>query len=486
MIKPPLTPHAPRILLTLIALLLLAACSEPTNNETVAIDETTVTIAPTPTELILPTLLPTFTRPVAQPSPTSNIRPTATPRADVDFSEIVVEIRYTIPALALDRRIEGTVVGQITIVDETTGLAAIRQNQGDILIDLQGSLPSLNLVPVPAGCELCVYLEYNLPFSDSAASGWLQDEIMLASLEDYTARNLGAHFPPDTTVGLRRNASAYAVAHTIALTADGQLWRWRATQAQLNAPVPVGTVDSSLPDELASLARADLTDSYIVDCIGTPIETLYLAPTGLLGPPAAAPTETPASADEATSEPPVSSTPAPSPGRDIRILCPAFSLPTTLVPLYQKLAAAVAPTAAIGAIPAPVLELPLDMWLDYQREDGARLTVQLDGRVVGLDPAGQPYTSTLALTDLISVTTLLQESDDLILGVTNYATATAPNILLLRWSSGLSEAIWAETAPPGVRAILPQLDGWLDELIGLALPEIGLTPTITATTTITP
>lgn len=478
-----------RIAYCLLIIFVLVACSEQPDGETIVVDPGTPTAFPTPTEFVLPTLLPTFTRPVDQPSPTPLIRDTATPRPDVDFGEVVVDVRYNIPGLGLDRRIEGNVVGQVTVVDEATGLAAIRQNQGEVLISLQSVLPTLELSPVPAGCDLCVHIEYNLPVADSAGEGWLQDEILLASIENYTALNLGAHFPPDTVVGLRRNASAYHVAHTIAITADGQLWRWRATQDEVSDSVALDSVDASILTDLNTIPVNELSDSYLVDCLGSPIEMMYLAPSSsFLGPPlavTAVPTATVTAEDQDATPTPIPTIEPPEP-RNIRIICPAFSLPTTLVPLYLKLDSAVAETAAVNAISAPPPELPLDFWLDYRREDGAKLTVQMDGRVVAVDPAGEPYTSTLTLTKVMSITTILEESGDLIPGVANYAEATADNVLLLRWSGGVSEAIWAETAPPAVRTVLPTLDGWLDELTGLVLPEITITPTITATSTITP
>ena len=122
--------------------------------------------------------------------------------------------------------------------------------------------------------------------------------------------------------------------------------------------------------------------------------------------------------------------------------------------------------------------------LDYQRVDGAHLTMQLSGQVVATDPAGSIYTTTLPVSQVISLTTRLAETNRLVRGVTAYTAGELPNILLVRGPLAMLEAAWRDLAPADIRPILVELDALLDEIIGLSEAEpIPPEPTPTATAT---
>lgn len=416
--------------------LLLVACSRPPA-ETPGPESDDVNLRPQLTPDAIPTLYPTYTRPSATETATAVPQDTPTPRSTVDFEQPVVEFRYRIPALQLDRRLEANVNGQITVVDEALGLASIRQNQGGILLELQDALPDVELEPLPDGCESCVAFSYSLPIDDVADEGWLRDPVMLASVENFTSVAVGPHFPPDTILGLRRSATAYDVAHSLALTSDGQLWRWLATEAQVAAPTPVEEAAPQLPLLLADLPLQSLVERYVVECPGAPAETLFLSPTG---------------AEE---------------GSTIEIGCPAFSLPRPMLPLYLEMDRLLQEVLPDGEPVRPPLEIPLATVLDYQRADDARLTVLLDGTAQATKPAGETITTTLTSSQVLSVTTALVESDVLQPGLEAYVAGITPNILLVRGLRGMSELAWAEEDGPPEGA-LPQitfLDSLMDELL---------------------
>ena len=160
-----------RFLLTLFTLLLLS-CRRA---------EVVTPVAPTPitTSRPITTLVPTFTPlpereiffPTATPIPTFTPAVLTTPGTAVPFDEKLVELRYRIPALGIDRRLEGNVAGRIIVVDETTQAAVQRNNQAVILIELQQSLPQLDLQPLPPNCDRCVQVSYELPLNDATDTG---------------------------------------------------------------------------------------------------------------------------------------------------------------------------------------------------------------------------------------------------------------------------------------------------------------------------
>ena len=392
-----------------------------------------------------PLPLPTFT-PAASLTPL----PSATP---IDFDQTAVELRYTIPAIGLDRRLQANVGGQLIVVDEVTGEARQFNNQAGILLQLQQTLPDLALEPPPAGCDTCVYFRFDLPFSELAGEGWLQDPILLASIENFMSVRLGPHFPPGTQVGFRRGVSAYAPAHSLALMADGRLWRWLATDTQLALPADAAVTAPNLAFLAASAPSASLDNDYMVDCAGTGVgagaETLMAAPDGPI----------------------------------IRIACPEFALPNTLLPLYLALDEALAPIIADVALPRPPSAFPLTALIDYQRADAVRLTVYWDGAAVAIDAAAKPYTGTVSASQIISLTSGLLDSGQLQLGLTTFEptvtpaatviTPTAVSHILLRGPDGVYDGQWPDTPD------FADLNALLDALIASDQPT-AVAPTATA------
>ena len=411
--------------------------------------------APRPTAAALP---PTFTPPATLVPPTAPPpRPTLTAVATVtaiDFEQTAVELRYTIPAIELDRRLQGNIGSQIIAVDETTGEARQFNNQAGILLELQQALPQLTLAPLPEGCETCVRLAYNLPLAGVSGEGWLQNPILLASVENFMSVRLGPHFPPETQLGLRRGVSPYAPAHTLALTADGRLWRWLATDTQLPEPVDAATAAPGLLPIMDALPLDELEAQYVVDCAGSAIETLLV---------------------DADSTP-------------IRLVCPEFALPATLLPLYLALDDLLAPTIADVSVPRPPAALPLAALLDYRRADDVRLTLYQDGRVTAVT-AGAVYTDALSAAQIISLITTLLDSGQLQPGLTSFqpdatrivtttmaVTPVASSHLLLRGPQNLYDGRWTG---------IPDLDD-LNALLDSLLPAPTATPEETSQATPTP
>jgi len=407
----------------------------------------------TPREADIPTLYPTFTPVASQATPTRSMPPTPTPGPSLDFSQKAVEFRYRIPALGLDRRLEGTIGAEITVVDESTGLAAILQNQTGTMLELQQALPEVELEALPAGCDRCVAFSYELPLDGVSDEGWLRDPVILASVENFTTLALGPHFPPGTVVGLRRSATPYDVAHSLALTADGGLWRWLATAPEVEEPAEAETISPNLEATAAAVPLDALQDSYAVDCVGVAVEVLML----------------PAGEGEEGDGPGAA-------GKAVRIRCPAFSLPTTLLPLYVQLDALLQETVADQGLPRPPLEIPLATLLDYRRGDGSRLTLLLDGTARAMDPAGEVFTDSIGASQVVSVTTGLRESGALAPGVDALAAGEAANVLLVRGPQGMMEAAWDGEAPAG-------LEPWLEEIEQLLATMAGVAPTGTETPT---
>ncbi len=432
---------------------LLAGCSQA-----VQLTPTADLAGPTPLSLPAAPLPSTFTPPPPPlPLPTFTAAPSLTPlpsATPINFDQTAVELRYTIPAIGLDRRLQANVGGQLILVDETTGEARQFNNQGGILLQLQQTLPDLTLEPPPSGCDTCVQLRFDLPFSELAGEGWLQDPILLASIENYMSARLGPHFPPGTQVGFRRGVSAYAPAHTLALMADGRLWRWLATDTQLSSPTDAAVTAPNLAFLAANAPSDSLNENYMVDCAGTAVESLMAAPNAPI----------------------------------IRISCPEFSLPNTLLPLYLTLDEALAPIIADVSAPRPPSAFPLTALLDYQRADAARLTIHWDGTAVVLDTAAQPYTGTVTASQIISLTNALLDSGQLQLGLTTFEptvtpaatviTPTAVSRILLRGPDGVYDGQWPDASGSDAPDFA-DLNALLDSLLGNGLPT-AVSPTATA------
>ena len=374
--------------------------------------------------------------------------PTQVTNTPIPFGANVVELRLTIPSLGLDRRLQGSVNSQIILVDESTGFSVQRDNQASVLLDLQQVLPDLVTTPVPEGCDSCARVTYSLPFSGVAGDGWLRDPVLLASLENYFTITLGPHFPAGAMIGLRRSASPYAPAHTIAVMEDGRLYRWLASQAEVS---PVTVASPALLAAYEAIDPQALTQQYAAPCVGSALESLLLA------------------------------------GRDeqrlIALVCPEFSVPTTLQPLYVALDAALNELldASDATLPRPPATFPLDAVLDYQRSDGARLTILMDDTAVLTPSNSQAISVTLSSSQVISLTTELLASGSLRTGLTTFltdGTATPQanrSVLLVRGPGGVYDAAWSNAF--GV-AELADLNNLLNELLAgaTAVPDDSTTP----------
>ncbi len=433
------------------------------------------TLAVTPLPTPVSELPPTFTPPSPSerlfptfPAVTVTQRPLAATSTPIDFGETAVEIRYTIPALGLDRRLQGSISSQIILVDESTGQAVKRSNQGGVLLQLQQVLRELLLPVVPEGCDSCVFVSYDLPYSELHGEGWLRDPVILASLENYLAVSLGPHFPPGTVLGLRRSASPFAPAHTAALTADGLLYTWLATESEVGEPV---AADPGLLAALNELSLATLNNEYGTACLGSPLESLFI--------------------QQGTQS------------RTIGLVCPEYTLPAPLLPLYVGLDAAL--TAKLAereeVLPRPPTDFPLTAVLDYKRVDGARLTLYMDGTAVALSSTGQVFTGAITTTQSISLTNELIASGAVRTGLNSFpadatsiitttegvtvtvtATPKPPRTqLLVRGPGGVYDGEWFGTADlVQLAALNALLDGLLNPA---ALPEETAVPTGDGTAT---
>ena len=432
----------------ILLLLLLTACGQPAAATPTpgSSGETAVNASSAP-----PITLPaTFTPiPADTPRPTPNtplptpaLIVTATPIA---FDQTVVELRLTIPAIGLDRRLEGKLGGTVIVADEATGLILQRSSEGHVVADLRQVLPTLELAPLPEGCGACVAFSYSLPEDGLSGSGWLQSTQLLASVERYFSGVFGPHFPPGTVAGLHRAPSPYAPGHTVAVDENGRLWIYLATDDQIPSP------SSANPAVLAAaeaLRGAELAPAYEVACAGgVTTETLWLY------------------------------------DRSIQLLCPEFALPNILQPLYLALDSAIAPQlAALDGPERPPARLPLAALLDYRRADGVRLTLLADGGAVVA--ADSVITATLPLSQTMGLVNSLLASGELQSGLTSFGDATpGHHHLLVRGPNGVVDGSW-----PGETAVslLADLDDLLQQWLTVAVTPTAAAPTPEVTTTPTP
>lgn len=447
------------LLLILVSGWLIGCTNQPAESDPLA-------DLPVPTAPIIPptyTPLPPGSQLNAVPVVTVTQAPLPTEETStpVPFGANVLELHLTIPSIGLDRRMQGGVNSQIILVDESNGFSVQRDNQAGVLLDLQQVLPDLVLDAVPDGCVSCVRLSFNLPFAGTQGDGWLQDPVLLASLENYFTTNLGPHFPPETIVGLRRSASPYAPAHWVAVLADGRMYRWMVNESE-TAPVSVAS-----PDLLAALATIDpqsLAQEYLAPCPGAALESLFVSE------------------------------------RLIALVCPEYAITTALQPLYVALDAALAELLASSeaTLARPPAILPLDAVLHYQRVDQAQLTIFSDGTAVAFSRTIEPITTTLSSSQVISLTTDLLASGSLRTGLTTFlppesasgvtptATPNSPrSAVLVRGADGVYDAQWYNTSEVPALAALNTL---LTEILftNTAVPEATAEGTPEANPPITP
>jgi hypothetical protein len=356
--------------------------------------------------------------------------PTSPPATPVDYDQLVVDLRYSIPAIGLERSLSGDVSGRLKIVDEATGFDNERRNQAGILLELQQSLPELILDDLPEDCEHCVWLEYSLPLTGDQDQGWLQDVRMLASVENFMAMSLGPHFPPGTVAGLRRITTKDQIAHTVALTEDGLLWRWKATEAEVPHATIIEEDDLLLSTALSDLELSELAPIYAAACPDNAgIETLYIK-------------------YEDTE-------------RFIDLICPELALPTVLLPLYLYLDAktvGMLDDDSEGDYEPPLAQETI---LYYQTENGFHLTLFYDGQLFAGDESGIVVSDTITVTLAVSLTDELLESGVMQPGVDNYLSGADGNYLIIRGPDGLYEYVWTGSAEPVIEAIVERLSNLL-------------------------
>jgi hypothetical protein len=433
-------------LLAMALVVFLAGCGQATVTP-VATVAPGVTAVPLPEVITTPRQLPTL-YPTATPfapatvAPTQPPRPTAVATTPVAFDQIVVDLHYRLPALGLERRLQGDVSGRLTMEDRSAGLSLVRESQGRILLEMQQGLAHLSLAELPEDCPHCVWMAYDLPLSGMAGSGWLEDVTLLASLDNFTAIHLGPHVPPDTWIALRRSATSYWVAHTVAITTDGRAWRWLATEGRIAEPSTLDVEMARFQEAIAALEGLELADAYTAPCLDAARETLFL--------------------------------PGSSEGATIRIVCPALSLPASLLPLYLELEALLAESVADAAPPPELLSLTTLLY--YQSAGDERLRILHDNQAV-VESGGEIYTGTLSATEVISLTAGLEQSGFLTLAPDDeLAAEPGVSALIVRGSQRVGGAVWRNTPPAQVAALVMELDKLVAEVAGRA-PETPGSPT---------
>jgi hypothetical protein len=388
-----------------------------------------------PPPRILPTLYPSATsRPIPKPTDTRPPVPTDPPDTPVTYDQLVVELVYAIPAIGLERSVVGDVSGRLKLTDSSAGVSVERRNQAGILIEMQQSLPALTLDQLPDGCDGCVWIEYNLPLTGDQDQGWLQDVRILASIENFTSALLGPHFPPDTVIGLRRSATQNQVAHSVALTSDGRLFRWTATDSKVSESETLDESDPILSVDLGTTALQEMSTAYAADCPGgAGIETLFFKSVDL--------------------------------DKYIQIVCPEIALPSILLPIYLGLDAKAAGLFAEGE--GDVVEPSIDQEtvLLYRNADGVRLKIYYDGRTFLEKASGDLITDTITTTMAISLSQALLEANVVHSGLEEFLSETSENVLVIRGPDGLYELGWDDDVDPKIEPVIMRLERLIDRIL---------------------
>lgn len=414
---------------------LIAACGDNTVEQ---LSETPVAQPGIPRTRELPTVYPTATPiPSATPASTNTPQPTAPAPTEVAFDQLVVDVRYSIPLLGLERRIRGNVAGEIQVTDESSSASVTLKNRPGVVIEMQQALPKATIEELPEGCDGCVQVEYELPLTDQAGQGWMRDVQLLASLENYTAVALGPHFPPGSLAGLRREATPFEVAHSAAITSDGELWAWTATEAQVAEPLLVEGIQEQAAGYLAQIDWPALPESVGYLCFeGGGAELLFLD--------------------------------GPEGEEMVQVRCPELYLPGQLVPIYLALSEAVEEQLQGSEVTPPDLPMALDTIVYYGREDGATLTLTADGRLNAIDVEGAAYTLTLTTTQTLSLTAMLLDSSLVTPGPSAIFEEEPGNVILIRGYDNVYELAWREQDEVPVALVRP----W-DDLLESAFQEDG-------------
>ncbi len=426
-----------------ILLFILSSCTTPPSvpSTTAAVQSFAL---PSP-QAVPPTFTPpsAVARATAEPIPTQPAQETVVPNTPIPFDDVVVSLQIQIPAIQLNRSLEGTIGSKLTLIDTTSGKGQERSHQGAILLQLQQALKDLELTAVPADCDRCVQLSFQLPLEGKDESGWLQDEVLLASIENLMSLALGAHFPAEAVAGLRRTASPFAPAQTIALMPDGRLWVWQANKDTVPEPL---SAEVALFEAVTSATEATLTTEYSASCSSVPVETLLLNDAGDV--------------------------------QKISIVCPEFALPTPLLPLYLQFDQVMAQNISEN-LERPPSAFPLAALLDYQLIDGTQLTLYEDGTAVAIDTSGTVFTDTITHTTIISLTTSLIENGTVQLGLSTFIQEEEPakSRLLVRGISGVYDGAWANVRNvAGLTAVVDLLTNLIQPIETNLEPEPTPTP----------
>lgn len=394
---------------------------------------------------VLPTIYPTATPfPSPTPASTNTPQPTAVTPTEVAFDQVVVDVAYSIPLLELDRRVRGNVAGQIEVVDQNSGMSVTLKNRPGVVVEMQQALPRATIEELPAGCEACVQVEYELPLTEQTGQGWLRDIQLLASLENYTAVVLGPHFPPGTIAGLRRGATPYEVAHSAAITSEGRLWTWTAIEDEISPPTMIEGLQDQAAGYLALIDWSTLPESVGHICYqGGGAESLLLdGPGGL---------------------------------ELVEVRCPELYLPGQLVPIYSALSEAVGERLQGSEVAPPDLSMTLDTVAYYGRADGAMLNLSAAGQLHATDAEGARYTLTLTTTETLSLTVMMMDSGLLQPGPVALFEEEPGNVILIRAYDNVYELAWREDDEPPAGLVQPW-DDLLEMVLRTASPQIGETP----------
>jgi hypothetical protein len=187
-----------------------------------------------------------------------------------------------------------------------------------------------------------------------------------------------------------------------------------ATEQEVGEPI---AADPALIAALQAIPAAELSTEYTTTCSVVPLETLYLK------------------LEEGEGS--------------IDIVCPEYTLPSILLPLYGQFDALLAAKLAESGnvIERPPAGFPLTAVLDYERVDGARLTIFEDGTAVATDAIGNEVSSQISTTQVVSLTTEL---------ISNGVVRTGLNTFNLGASAAVSETVnvTATPKPPRTRLIV--------------------------------
>lgn len=357
-----------------IALILVAmACSgEPTSLAETSSSQPPTKLPKLPEKTLAP-LQPTNTPAstglmVNEPtSPAATSLPVLTPSPTADLNQPVLRLMYEIPAVQLKRTLEANLAGKLTLIDETTGKIVTVTNGQRLLAEINGALQSFkaDFEPVPAACETCVIIGFDLPVAGESARGILTDPQLQVSIQHLFATRLGGHFPPDTVLGHHMSASGYTLAQTAAITSDGTLYQWFAADPQITIvtgqPVPTADTVQTYVAAAERFAGVDL----ITPCLNFPVEFVQLQ------------TET------------------------LQTRCPELALPLELIAPYQATKQLIQPLLRDERnLEIPSTFLPFGARLFYEQDSGDRVTIFEDGSV----EASFVISNTTATTETVAAT----------------------------------------------------------------------------------